>query len=262
MDMGTEIFAEGKRSKVPQYLEDNLARISAITNEQRTRNEAFSRTVLDQILISALYEESHNKSYQQPDSSQVMSHAHPHQQDIDQNEDPAQLQLLHETNLSKRVTYMGRSRMLTGSADYSIWYESMEKQSMATNLIIVEAKREFATDAALSQLICYMGIVHTTRKQEMRENCKVYGFTSDGKSFRFCEIDNNSNFRTSSQLEWRSRREQIFYIIRHLIRAAALSSPSTSPIMDPEKRKIVLSAFGSAGVPLEYDLPDEDEDED
>jgi hypothetical protein len=66
--MYTPLFAEPKRSKVPQYLEDNFARIYSITNQNRMNNEAFSRTILDQILISALYEESNTKIYQQPES--------------------------------------------------------------------------------------------------------------------------------------------------------------------------------------------------
>jgi hypothetical protein len=102
-------------------------------------NEAFSRTILDQILISALYEESNKKLNQQPES-EVSNDTHPPGPDTSEHEDPAELELLHETRLSKDVNYKGQTRLLSGFADYSVWYESVAKQTMATNLVIVEAK--------------------------------------------------------------------------------------------------------------------------
>jgi len=260
--MATVLFTEGKRSKVPQYLEDNFVRISSITNERRMDNEAFSRTILDQILISALYEESNKKLNQQPES-EGSNHAHFPGPDTSEHEDPAKLELLHETRLSKVVNHKGRTRLLSGFADYSVWYESVAKQTMATNLLIVEAKRQYHTDAATAQLICYMGIVHSARKEESRDNCTVYGSASDGKAFRFCRIDNDGVFRVSSLLEWRDAKERIFYIMRHLLRAAALLSPTTSLIKDPQERKIILSEFGRLGVlPPKWDLLDKDSDDD
>jgi hypothetical protein len=226
-------------------------------------NEAFSRTILDQILISALYEESNKKLNQQPESEDSNhTHAHPPDPDTNEHEEPAELELLHETRLQKDVNYKGQHRLLSGFADYSVWYESMARQTMATNLLIVEAKRQFYTDAAIPQLACYMGIVHTYRKEESKDNCIVYGFTSDGESFRFCQIDNEGVFRVSVQFSWRLQKDQIFYLVRHLLRAAALSSPTTSPIKDPEERKIILTSFGSLGLPPKYDLPDDDPDSD
>ena len=261
--MYTPLFAEPKRSKVPQYLEDNFARIYSITNQNRMNNEAFSRTILDQILISALYEESNTKINQQPESKDSNhTHTHPTVPDTNEHEEPAELELLHETRLQKDVYYKGQRRLLSGFADYSVWYESIARQTLATNLLIVEAKRQFYTDATLPQLVCYMGIVHTIRKEESKDNCIVYGFASDGEFFRFCQIDNDSVLRVSDQLSWRRAKDRIFCIIRHLLQAAALSSPTTSPIKHPEERKIILSSFVSLRLPPNYDLPDYDSDSD
>jgi hypothetical protein len=116
---------------------------------------------------------------------------------------------------------------------------------MATNLLIVEAKRQYYTDAALPQLASYMGIVHASHKGQSKENCIVYGAVSDGWNFRFCQIDNDGVFLHSNLLEWKWNKDEIYSIIRSLLRAAALLSPSTTPIKDPLRRKIVLVSFGS-----------------
>lgn len=51
-------FANIKGYRVPQYLTDNIRRIKEVTRwEDESTNEAFSRTVIDQILISALHKE-------------------------------------------------------------------------------------------------------------------------------------------------------------------------------------------------------------
>lgn len=147
--------------------------------------------------------------------------------------------------LSKLVTHEGETKLLSGFADYSVWYDSAKKKTLATNLLIVEAKRWGTTDLALPQLAAYMGIVHTTRKEESKENYVVYGAASDGGVFRFCRIDNDGFFTHSRLLEWEEDADQIYSIIRSLLRAAALSSPSTTLIKDPMQRKIILESFSS-----------------
>jgi hypothetical protein len=154
---------------------------------------------------------------------------------------------------SKLVTHRGETKLLTGFADYSVWYDSAQKQTLATNLLIIEAKRWGTTDLALPQLAAYMGIVHATRKEESKENSVVYGAASDGRVFRFCRIDNNGFFVQSGLLEWISHKDQIYSIMRSLLRAAALSSPSTTPIKDPMRRKIVLESFSSPQHSQKFD---------
>jgi hypothetical protein len=206
-----------------------------------------------------LYEEGH-RSDQQPkqvkdDGPRNLSHTHPSPSDTSTQEDPAKLELLHEMPLSRLVTHQGETKLLTGFADYSVWYDSAKKKTLATNLLILEAKRRYQTDAALPQLAAYMGIVYTTRKEESKQNCVVYGASSDGRAFRFCRIDNDGVFVQSGQLEWRTvvEREKIYSIMRSLLRAAALSSPSTTPIKNPMQREIVLVSFGSLQRSREFD---------
>ena len=80
--------------------------------------------------------------------------------------------------------------------------------------MIIEAKRRYHTDAALPQLVAYMGIAHTTRKKESRQNCVAYGASSDGMDFRFCQIDNNGVFVTSRLLGWGLDKDQISSIFK------------------------------------------------
>ena len=80
--------------------------------------------------------------------------------------------------------------MLTGYADYTVWYESRQRSSFGTNLVIIEAKEPNATDTCLGQLAAYMGVIHSVRKEEKKKSVVVYGVASDGLSYRFCRNDN------------------------------------------------------------------------
>jgi hypothetical protein len=98
-----------------------------------------------------------------------------------------------------------------------------------------------------------MGVVHSTRKEESKENSEVHRIASDGRAFRFCRIDNGGTFTKGFLMEWEERPDQIFSIIRSIIRAAALSSPSKSPIKDSQQRRIVLASFGSPDHSQKFD---------
>lgn len=226
--------------RLPQYLEDNIARIGAVTqSDKRDVNEACSRTILDQILICSVYEEGTKTSHAHPSST---SSTNPNSTT---KEDPAMLELQHETQLSYQVTHKGEKKLLSGFADYSIWYDSAAKDTLATNLLIIEAKRQKGTDFALAQLAAYMGIVHARRKENHKQNSVIYGVASDGADFRFCRVDNDDVWTQSRLLEWsQGDGAKIYSIMRALIRTAALSSPSTTPIKDPELREVILSFFG------------------
>ena len=234
------LWADISDLPAPQYLSDNIDRIQAVTSETHQTNEAFSRTILDQILISALYEENHAQTTHQRASSQP--------------EDPAVLELQHETRFQRQVTYQGETRLLSGYADYTVWYDSQKRSKFATNLIIVEAKKMNSTDTCLGQLTAYMGLVHAYRKDEQKKSSVIYGAASDGCSFRFCRIDNEGNWSQSFLLEWeREGKDRIYSIFRSLIRIAALSSPSTSPIKNPQQREKVLASFGSPERTRKFD---------
>jgi hypothetical protein len=217
---------------VPQYLSDNIDRILAVTSETHQTNEAFSRTMIDQVLVSAIYEEMHAQVAQQRASSR--------------SEDPAVLELQHEMQFQRQVTYRGETRLLSGYADYTVWYESHKRFTLATNLIIIEAKKNNSTDSCLGQLTACMGVVHAYRKDEQKQNSVIYGTASDGLSFRFCRIDNEGNWSQSRLMEWEmGDKDRIYSVFRSLIRIAALSSPSTSTIENLQQREKALAAFGS-----------------
>lgn len=234
------LWAGINETPVPKYLTDNIDRILAVTSRTHRTNEAFTRTILDQILISAIYEEN-TQTLRQRASSQP--------------EDPAVLELQHETPLQRRVTYEGQARLLSGYADYTVWYDSPIRDNLATNLIIIEAKKRHYTDTCLGQLTAYMGLVHAYRKDKHKENSVIYGAASDGLSFRFCRIDNDGNWSQSGLLEWKHAddKSRIYSVFRSLIRIAALSSPSTSPIKNSQKRETILASFGSPARTHKFD---------
>lgn len=166
----------------PQYLYDNINRVLAIRSETNQTNEAFSRIIIDQILISAVYEETSLQTSREGESSQP---------DI-----PAVLELQHETRFQREVIYNGKTRLLSGYADCTVWYDSPDKSNFATSLVVVEAKKRDHTDTCLGQLTVYMGVVHASRKDQKKSNSAVYGVASDGLKFRFCQIDSDGNWGT------------------------------------------------------------------
>ena len=197
--------------------------------------------MIDQVLISALYEEKHTPTTEQRASSQP--------------EEPAVLELQHETHFQRQVQYSGETRLLSGYADYTVWYESQRRFNFATNLIVIEAKKINSTDACLGQLTAYMGIAHACRKDEQKQNSVVYGAASDGLTFRFCRIDNEGNWSQSRLMEWEmGDKGRIYSVFRSLIRIAALSSPSTPPINNLQQRQKVLASFCSIERSRKFDF--------
>lgn len=234
---------------IPSYLEDDIARMHSVTNYGRSGNyKAFCRIILDQILISVIYEESNKETMEAREDQDLgtrLSHLLVSKTEVPK--DPANLELLHKTPLSKTVIHRGEKRLLSGFADYGLFYDNFNSKTLPTNFVIVEAKVQYCPDAELAELAAYMGVIHTTRKENSNQDCVIYGMASDGNLSRFCRVDNDSIFTQSKPLEWRSKahREEIYSILRSIIRTAALSCPSTTPVKDPMQRKLVLSAFGS-----------------
>lgn len=254
------LWSEVALFEVPEYLHENIARILAVTSEGQSSNEAFSRTILDQIIVSAMYEEN-GPRLRQPSSSSLENQAIPEpqagvfQQWSTSSEDAAVLELQHETFLQRPVAFKGERRLLSGYADCTVWYDAQRKQDLSTNLIIIEAKKRDHTDTCLGQLTACMGIIHASRKEKKKENSTIYGVASDGLSFRFCRIDNNGHWCKSNLLDWNRRcATNIFSIFRSLIRIAALSSPSTSPVKNPQQRAKILASFGSPRRRQKFDF--------
>jgi hypothetical protein len=119
------------------------------------KNEAYSRCIINNILICCVAEEKRlARSTAQIDSSTAAS-IDPTLRPTTPTTEPAELSLRFETNLKYLVTYKKEARTLSGLADYTLWYDDTE--SMGTNLVVIEAKRHQALDEAAAQLVAYMG---------------------------------------------------------------------------------------------------------
>lgn len=251
---GDRFTLHGDTNPVPQYLIDAIARNRYVTSGNGLNNEAYSRTVLDQILLSCIYEEN---IASRNGSGEGSAMSYPKSVDwLPLIDEPARLELLHETLLSKTVMFKGEERTLSGFPDYTLHYESRSKDAFGTNLIIVEAKKTGFADGVLAQLISYLGIVSETRREQGKANAVVYGIVTDGDSFRFCRVNNDGEFSRSRFLDWpmKGHKELIFSTIRMIAREAALSSPSTTPVKDPARRQLVLTAFGRPGVEIDHGI--------
>ncbi|KAJ0416381.1 hypothetical protein BJY00DRAFT_316896 [Aspergillus carlsbadensis] len=85
-----------------------------------------------------------------------------------------------ETLLKWDTVIEGAERTISRKADYSVWYEREEEDSMALNLVIVEAKRQGMAQRGKAQCAGYMGCVHTRRIDAGKQDTTVYGFSTDG----------------------------------------------------------------------------------
>ena len=226
--------------QLPEYLEPAIERIRCVCKMPTTQlNEKFVRAVLDQIIFAAAYEESASE----------LGYPNRPQSALERgSEDPAVLCLRHETHLVWDVKHKGVDKQLNGLADYAIYYDSPEADSLATNLLVVEAKRTGGADQVLSQLAGYMGVIHAARNAKEKPNSIVFGIATDGNQFKFCRIDNDDNWIESRQLIWEGSEDDkvaIYSIIVSLLKTAAMSSPSVSPIKSLERQQFVLDAFAS-----------------
>jgi len=121
------------------------------------KNEAYACCILNSLLICCVAEEKRMaSSIVQINSSTAASTdpTRPSTPTIDPPE-PADLCLRFETPLKHRVIYKKEARTLSGIADYTLWYD--DKESMGTNLVVVEAKKHQALSEAATQLVAYMG---------------------------------------------------------------------------------------------------------
>jgi hypothetical protein len=199
-----------------QMLEVTHHALEDASGWEAPRSEAFVRVILNPILVCLISEEKTRANRQtistaeptipQPTSSQTTPtlHASNRPTTPTQRKD---LSLRFEAELKCPVTYKNEHRLLSGLADYSLWYP--DDGDPSTNLIIVEAKKVGTSEAANGQLLAYMGksnlylylfnvsllisiaIVHRTRKEQRKRNAVVYGTTTDGNLFRFFRIDND-----------------------------------------------------------------------
>ncbi|KAL1980479.1 hypothetical protein VTN96DRAFT_4035 [Rasamsonia emersonii] len=147
--------------------------------------------------------------------------------------------------------------MLNGQSDYTIWYDD---QTMGTNLVIIEAKRQLAHMLAIPQCLAYMAMVHSIRKTEGLENSIVFGCCSDSFHFVFLRIDNEGKYPQSRSIGWAGiprDRSKIWTHLCHILAAASASSPRCS--LKTVRRMIDKSAQGRAYYRLQYGSQEDEE---
>ncbi|OBT93108.1 hypothetical protein VE01_08962 [Pseudogymnoascus verrucosus] len=102
---GNELILTGEANPVPQYLIDSIARIKHVTGGDSLYNEAYTRTILDEIIIGCVYEENiasqRGRSESPPGEPPAVCHSHPPKPQLI-IEEPAQLELSHETPFYSR----------------------------------------------------------------------------------------------------------------------------------------------------------------
>ncbi|KAI9807034.1 MAG: hypothetical protein M1825_005751 [Sarcosagium campestre] len=143
----------------------------------------------------------------------------------------AQISLYMETRLSGPVVYKDRPRILSGIADYTLGYAGAGEKH-AANLIIVESKRRWELDSAFGQLLVYMAIVHSARKDENKDHTIVWGVATDGTRYNFWRVSSDGSVGMSTTFDWNQteQRRAIYSTLRAITRAALISSPTTSPV--------------------------------
>lgn len=139
---------------------DELDVLSAPSSD----NEAFARCRLNLILLSCLAaERKHTSEEQAVSSSSISSDT---QRPSTTSSLPVELKL--ETPLSCTIQYKGEQRALTGLVDYSIWYDD-SLESMAANLVCVEAKKKDYAGTGRAQCLGYMGKLREYRNPLVTE---------------------------------------------------------------------------------------------
>ncbi|KAI9767531.1 MAG: hypothetical protein M1840_005568 [Geoglossum simile] len=245
-------LAANELCDVPSGLSTILNELSYVTGDSH-KNEAFARCQVNATLISCIAAERRfaEEIAGKPVGLSFASGQPPSMMDLERPVTPTEakpVQLQFETPLKFLVEYKGQKRLLTGFADYSLWYD---EEDMGTNLVVVEAKRHGNAGSALAQCLAYMAIVHETRKKAHKRHKVVYGVCTDGLQYQFLRIDNNSAVTASQPFVWGlgpSGNKTIVSYIRYIVRAAINSTPTTSPAKQGAQMEAYLEAYDSSSA--------------
>jgi hypothetical protein len=123
--------------------------------ERSPKNEAYARCILNIILVSCVAEEKRVARSMAQTGSSTTASIDPTLRPSTPTAEPAELCLRFETALKYRVEHKKEARALSGIADYTLWYDN--KESMGTNLVVVEAKKYGMMSSAVKQVVAYMG---------------------------------------------------------------------------------------------------------
>ncbi|KAI9774569.1 MAG: hypothetical protein M1840_002818 [Geoglossum simile] len=263
-----------KRSILTRW---ELAQILAITHhaledtfEEAPLNEAYSQVILNPILLCLISEEKTRAGQETSSTAEPTASLNTSTQTTPTVLTPnwpttpirrKELSLRFKTELKCLVTYKNEYRLLSGFADYSLWYPN--ENSTSTNFLIVKTKKLGTSETAIGQLLAYMAVVHQTRKAEEKQNAVIYGMTTDGNLFRFFRLDNDSKVSRSKIFEWKlGEDELICAYIRYIIRTAMASSLSTSPLKPENAKEIIFASLGTEEGTFDYNVtPYEGEDD-
>ncbi|KAJ5497427.1 hypothetical protein N7463_009414 [Penicillium fimorum] len=124
------------------------------------------------------------------------------------------------------VRWNHKNYTLVGKPDYTVWYG--ESEQTALNVVVVEAKRRYFAGNGLVQCLGYMGVVHKLRKEAGKENCTVYGMTSDGQTFIFLKINERSEWSERNITTRTQDYTAVLGLLVHFLRTATTMSPSNS----------------------------------
>ncbi|RKO86097.1 hypothetical protein BDK51DRAFT_34459 [Blyttiomyces helicus] len=78
------------------------------------------------------------------------------------------------------------------------------------------------------QLVAYCGMIHKARLAQKEQNSTVYGFLTDGETWEFVRIDNESNVWTTKVSTLRKAMTWLRYILDCAQKSTPSSTPTTS----------------------------------
>ena len=151
----------------------------------------------------------------------------------------ATINMKTESDLSVTVEHPVSSDRVcfSGRVDYT-WGYSYPGDPKDYFLVAVEAKKRSQFSTAESQLLTYLAILHEKRKRAEKKNSLVQGFYSDGSRFAFLAIKDDGTIEASRIYQALNidDRDKIFSFITTILDAAVRSSPTVTPVKDPEQR--------------------------
>ncbi|OOQ81957.1 hypothetical protein PEBR_40913 [Penicillium brasilianum] len=153
-----------------------------------------------------------------------------------------------ETHFRHNVELDSKQVHLTGRPDYALWYGA--QADLETNLVIVEAKRQDRLSTAESQLLAYMGLVHSGRLEREKENTSVYGISSDSYTFNFYRISETSKWCKKPMIWGQSKAEtkKIIGYLLTIFKETSMQSP-----VDPGRSRRQFSSSAGDDEAMDID---------
>lgn len=168
------------------------------------RDEPFSRTVLDLIVVDRLRQLEDKDTFHR-------------------------LQVSAEVPISIRAQNIyGDNEIIKGRADWVMGY-GVDKRDTGSIFIVLEAKPYKTAAIGVPQLLIYMAAVHRARDVNKKTNQSVFGMLSDSKEFKFCVLYEKKKFFVSRPFLWSIDQSTIITYIDNMLSSAIESSLHTTP---------------------------------